>query len=161
MRTITPTTPTMLPHRNGIVKVSLTTSGVALYAVMLSLLGIAVQSSTDERAGRILIRVAPHHEMAVSGHGDDAAIGGGATLDRPAFSTGKSGEHHGKGNDRRNDDHQYDAEDERGDGAAATGQRRCGHRRGSTVALRGWTTRAGSAVRGHRMGLARRTVGGT
>ena len=75
--------------------------------------------------------------MAVSGHGDDAVIGGGATLDRPAFNTGKSGEHHGKGNDRRNDDHQYDAEDERGDGAAATRQRRCGHRRRSSGALRG------------------------
>ena len=45
IRTITPTTPTMVPHRNGIVKVPLTASGVALYAVMLSLLGIAVQYS--------------------------------------------------------------------------------------------------------------------
>ena len=106
------------------------------------------------------MRVAPHHEDAVRGHGDDAAVGGGAALDRVTIGAGHAGDHRGKEDDRRDDNHEHHAENERGDGAASTGQLRHDHGRGSAVALRGCGTRVGSAVRGHRAGLARGTVGG-
>ena len=106
------------------------------------------------------MRVGPHHEDAIRGHSDDAAVGGGATLDRVAIGASHTGDHRGKEDNRRDENHEYHAENERGDGAASTGQLRHDHGRGSTVALRGCGTRVGSAVRGHRVLLVCGAVGG-